>query len=143
MWVRKPAEGDLVMVQSKDIVNPDLIDDLVTDGFSFENKYETSASDLSCALAQSSKTSDEQAKDFASKVIDAGEEHESMKKLEGDVLNPDLFDNLVQEGYKFHAKEEDKEAVIKQTAGQSEDDEPSGGNGDGNEPGNDDQELGV
>jgi hypothetical protein len=40
-----------MFVQSKDVVNPDLIDDLVTDGFSFENKYETSANDLSAALA--------------------------------------------------------------------------------------------
>jgi len=51
MWVRKPSDGDLVMVQSKDVVNPDLIDDLVTDGFSFDNKYEASASDLTSALA--------------------------------------------------------------------------------------------
>lgn len=38
-------------MQARDVVDPDLIDDLVTEGFSFDKKYETSANDLTSALA--------------------------------------------------------------------------------------------
>ena len=62
MWVKRPpTDRDLIQVHAKDLVNPDLIDDLVTDGFSFDKKYETSANELSTALETTEKTTDVQA----------------------------------------------------------------------------------
>lgn len=58
LWIKTPDNEGLVLTEEKDVVDPDFIDELVGDGFSFEKNYDTNEHDVVQALSQAKSTSE-------------------------------------------------------------------------------------